>query len=31
MPVTRRFRDVLVTEVACKSVLNAVRRMPFAW
>jgi DNA repair photolyase len=31
MTVTRRFRDVDVAEIACKSVLNAVRGMPFAW
>jgi DNA repair photolyase len=31
MTAITRFRDVEVTEIACKSVLNRVRGMPFAW
>lgn len=31
MPTIRRFRDVEVTEIACKSVLNKVTGMPFGW
>ena len=31
MEAVRRFGAVEVTEVACKSVLNRVRGMPFAW
>jgi DNA repair photolyase len=31
MSAIRRFRDVEVTEAACKSVLNRVHGMPFAW